>query len=118
MEFVRKLTQSRPGLWGLIDSFTGRDEHTLEWFFHFAPGLSLNLDERLSVVTVLKDGHPFVKVNIPENILVTELRPSWYSSQYGVKEENQCLYVKWNGELDGRGIPFRWQLQLINGKTL
>ena len=67
VEFIRELAHPRPGVWELVDKFTGQDEHKMEWFFHFAPGLDLQLQEGEHTLTVLREGRPFLIVHIPEN---------------------------------------------------
>ena len=40
--FERTLLHRKPGIWELVDKFSGQGIHTFEWFFHFAPGLDLH----------------------------------------------------------------------------
>jgi hypothetical protein len=114
VEFSRELRHPRPGVWELVDKFTGRGEHMVEWFFHFAPGLELNLDESRQTVTVLKDARLYVIVHIPNGGVRPQLRDSWYSHQYGLKQCNRELYAQWHGELDGNGVSFHWRFQLVD----
>ncbi len=112
--FTRNLSHSRPGSWELVDVFKGQGEHILEWFFHFAPGLTIDLHD--GFLTVIKDGCPFVNVYFPDDFPTPQLRSTWYSKQYDAKEENYELHGKWIGSLDSRGTSFRWQFQLIDEK--
>ena len=114
VEFTRELAQPRPGVWELVDTFNGHEETTIEWFFHFAPGLELDLHEEGHTVTVLKDGRSFVIAHIPEGGVRPQLRDSWHSPQYGVKQCNRELYARWQGGLGGNGVSFHWQFQLVN----
>jgi hypothetical protein len=85
----------------------------MEWFFHFAPGLELNLDATRNIATVLKDGRPFVTVKIPDGGVRARLRDGWYSHQYGSKQPNRELYAQWQGELGSSGVSFRWRFQIV-----
>jgi hypothetical protein len=118
IEHIRELAHPRPGVWELVDKFTGHDEHRLEWFFHFAPGLDLQLDEGEHTFTVLKEGCPFLIVHMPDDGIRSQLRDTWFSYQYGVKQSNQELYAQWQGELEGNDKSFHWQFQLVNERSL
>jgi hypothetical protein len=117
VEFFREIAHPRPGVWELVDKFIGNDEHILEWHFHFAPGLDLKLDGGEHMLTVFKEGRPFITMNIPQNRINCQLRPSWYSYQYAVKKRNQKLCARWRGKLKDEGVSFHWKLQLINEKS-
>jgi hypothetical protein len=118
VEFIRELAHPRSGVWELVDRFIGHDEHSMEWFFHFAPGLDLQLDQGDSKVTVLKEGKPLLIVNIPQVGIRCQMRNDWYSCQYGVKQHNHVLYAQWQGELNCEGMLFRWQFRLVNDSLL
>ena len=118
VEFIRELAHPRSGVWELVDRFIGHDEHSMEWFFHFAPGLDLQLDQGDSKVSVLKEGKPFLIVNIPQVGIRCQMRNDWYSCQYGVKQHNHVLYAQWQGELNCEGMLFRWQFRLVNDSLL
>jgi hypothetical protein len=113
VEFTRELTHPRPGVWDLVDQFVGDGAHEIECFFHFAPGLELDLQEDRHTLTVLKDGQPFVIVHIPTEGLRPQLSDAWYSDQYGVKQRNRGLVARWEGELQGNAASFRWAFRLI-----
>ena len=112
VEFSRELVHPRPGAWEVVDKLTGPAEHLLEWFFHFAPGLELALDEEGHRITVLKNGRSYATLDIADGGVRPHLREGWYSQQYGAKECNQVLYAQWKGEL-GDGVSFRWRFQLV-----
>jgi hypothetical protein len=117
VKFIRTLAHSRPGVWEVVDSFTGRDKHMMEWAFHFAPGLELDLHEGAHALTVLKNGQPFMSMNVPDGGVRLQVRDSWYSRQYGVKECNRALVARWEGKLDAGGVSFHWRLQLANDSS-
>jgi hypothetical protein len=118
VEFFRELAHPRPGVWELVDRFMGPAEHKLEWFFHFAPGLSLQLHEGEHVLTVLREGCPFLIMHMPSNGIRYQLRDTWYSYQYAFKQGNQGLHAQWQGGLEGEGVSFHWQFQLVNERRL
>jgi hypothetical protein len=118
VEFIRELANPRPGVWELVDKFTGHEEHSMEWFFHFAPGLDLDLDEEEHRLTVVKEGRTFLIVHMPDKGIRSQLRDTWFSYQYGVKQGNRGLYARWQGQLEGGGVSFHWQFQLANKRTL
>ena len=113
VDFCRELTHPRPGTWELVDRFSGPVEHLLEWFFHFAPGLELDISKEGERVTVLKDNQPFVTVDIPDEGVQLQVKKSWYSEQYGARQSNRALYAQWRGKL-GDEVSFRWCFQLVN----
>jgi hypothetical protein len=113
VEFSRELTHPQPGIWELTDRFTGPTEHLLEWFFHFAPGLELDLRDEDRTVTVLKGTRSFLTVQIPAGGVRPQLRDGWYSDQYGLKTRNRELYGHWRGGLNPNGASFRWRFQLV-----
>jgi hypothetical protein len=114
VKFIRELVHPRPGVWELVDTFTGCDKHRMEWFFHFAPGLELDLHEEGHALTVLNNGQSFLTVHIPDGGVRPQVRDSWYSRQYGVKQCNRELFAQWEGKLDGNGVSFHWRFQLVN----
>ena len=65
VEFSRELGHPRPGVWEVVDRFVGREAHALEWFFHFVPGLELDLHEDGRTVTVIRNGTAFLVVELP-----------------------------------------------------
>ena len=110
VEVIRELAHPRPGVWELFDKISGNDEHTVEWYFHFAPGLALQLDRGGRLVTVFREGEAIVNMIIPDEGIRSQVRNSWYSYQYGVKESNRELHARWKGKLDGEGTSFHWQI--------
>lgn len=116
VEFARELGHPRPGLWKLVDSFRGPARHTIDWFFHFAPELELQLDEEGHALTVLREGRPFVIVHIPHNGVRFHVGDSWYSRHYGVKQANRALVGRWQGEMVAGGTSFAWEFELVTDK--
>lgn len=112
--FTRELTHPRPGVWELVDTFSGNGDHTIEWFFHFARGLNAHLDEVKRTVTVLREGRAFIIMQFPDGGVRPQLRDSVYSSQYGVKQSNGSLVARWQGLVHGEGVSFRWQFRIVN----
>jgi hypothetical protein len=121
--FMRELAHPQSGVWHLVDKFKGHNEHVMEWFFHFATGLDLQLNAEEHVLTVLKEGRSFLIVHMPDNGILCQLRNDWYSYKYGVKQRNRVLYARWQGKLENEGISFHWKFQLFreqpsaNGRT-
>jgi hypothetical protein len=114
VEFVRKLAHPQPGNWILVDKFSGNDEHKIDWFFNFAPGLDFELLERDRTLRVFKSGLPFLSVRMPDNGISVQLIDAWYSYYYGVKQCNQRLHAQWQGRLKENGESFHWQFELID----
>ena len=117
--FTRDLSHPQPGTWNLTDEFTGKDPHSLEWFFHFSPDLELELNVDGHKLTVIRNGGPFLIMRLPENGLRFQVRDSWYSEQYGIKKSNYELYAQWHGILkEDDGVCFNWQFQFVDQKPL
>ncbi len=114
LSFMRELIHPKHGVWNSIDTFTGKDEHNIEWFFHFNPSLDLELDDKRCKLIVKQQGQPFVILSMPDNHVHFQLRDSWYSEKYGIKQCNRELYGHWQGILKPNGVTFNWQFQLIN----
>ena len=114
VEFIREVVHPQPGVWKLVDKFTGHDEHNMKWFFHFAPGLDLQLDGGEHTLIVLKKGQFFLIVHLPDKGIRSQLINTYSSYQYGVKQANRGLYAQWQGELKSEGVSFHWQFHLVN----
>jgi hypothetical protein len=114
MDFVRELTHPRPGVWQLVDKFIGREEHSMEWFFHFDPSLELQLNIEEGTLMVVNKGEPFLIVDTPDRGPLLQVRDSWFSYRYGVKQRNRELYAQWQGQLKEEGVEFCWQFRRIN----
>lgn len=84
------------GRWLIHDRLTGAGEHSLEWFFHFAPLPAIC--DGLSVLTACAEG-PNLRI-MPEGdaVLALRLDEGWYSPRYGVRRRAPvaCYYVRAN----------------------
>jgi hypothetical protein len=118
VKWVRMLDHPRPGFWELVDTFTGRADHSLEWFFHYAPGLELNADGGKQEVKVIKGSNPFLVMQMPDQSIQYEIRESWFSYQYGAKEINSEFSANWEGSLNEEGMSFHWRFELVDSQHL
>ncbi len=114
VEFTRKLSHPKSGVWVLDDSFSGKGEHRAEWFFNFAPGFDFELEKAEQILKVMKDGIPFVNLYLPKGEISAKLDEAWYSRQYAVKESTHKLNVQWQGELKEQGEKFNWKFEFIS----
>jgi hypothetical protein len=113
VEFIRELAHPRPGLWELVDKFTGHDgSHKVSWFFHFAAGLTLRWADISETVIVEEHGKPYVVVFPPKGVCL-EIKSSWDSRSYGKKELNPMLQAIWKGEIPNSSIKFYWKFVSI-----
>jgi hypothetical protein len=112
VKFIRHLSHPRPDLWQVTDKLTGMNDHQFEWCFHFAPDLGLTFNNEQSSLTIQKEENSFLTLHLPKTIVHYAIKESWFSYQYGVKQANQTLYAKWNGELDYDDISFNWLFEL------
>ena len=109
VEFIRELAHPRPGVWELVDRFTGHDQfHTVSWFFHFAEGLTLRQPDGAESVIVEEQGKPSVVVFPPKGVCV-EIKTGWSSYSYGDKEPNPMLQALWKGEIPNTSTNFCWK---------
>jgi hypothetical protein len=109
VKFIRELAHPRPGVWELVDRFTGQDNtHKISWFFHFAPNLSLGWSDACKHLIVEEHGRPFVIVSLPPEVQI-QIETSWYSSRYVEKEPNPLLRAFWEGEIPSSSISFCWK---------
>jgi hypothetical protein len=113
VEFIRELAHPRPGVWELVDRFTGHDEsHKVSWFFYFAAGLTLRWVDISESVIVEEHGKPYVVVFPPKGVCV-EIKSGWSSRSYGKKEPNPMLQAIWRGEIPSGSIDFCWKFLSI-----
>ena len=111
VEFIRELSHPRPGVWELVDKFTGHDEaHKVTWFFHFAAGLTLRWVDISESVMVEEHGKPYIVVFPPKGVYV-ELKSDCVSRYYGKKELNPMLQAIWEGEVPKSSINFCWKFE-------
>ena len=112
VKFVRKLSHPLPDTWELIDTITGHSEHRIEWFFHFAAGLSLHWVDFSESVIVEDHDKSYVTVFPPKGIQM-DIKSGWVSNTYGKKELNQLLHASWNGEILSGSNSFCWKFLSI-----
>lgn len=81
-------------LWQIRDDIIGRREHWVEWFFHFAAGIPIEIVEDGVVMTSCAEGSnlTFKIRDVPEDAEL-ELLDGWVSKRYGVKERNRVLRI-------------------------
>lgn len=108
--FRRTLFHPHRGVWCLDDVFTGNDEHTFDWYFNFAPGLTLQQDA--CVFKIFQGGDLLASIEIPFEITTLEQTTGWYSKTYAVKKPITTLHAQWHGNMSEQGISFHWR---ING---
>lgn len=113
VEFIRELAHPRPGVWEVVDKFSGQNEaHEVSWSFHFAPGLTLRQDNSSANVIVEQRGEPYVMILPPAGVRL-EIGNSWYSYSYGQKEPNPILRANWEGEISSNSTDFCWKLARV-----
>ncbi len=81
-------------LWQIRDDIIGKREHCVEWFFHFASGVPIEIAEDGVLMTVCAEGSnlTFKIRDVPEDAEL-ELLDGWVSRRYGVKEPNKVLRI-------------------------
>lgn len=114
VEFIRELSHKNPGVWDVIDKFTGQNEHVLEWFFHFHPGVEVQIKVKERLLVAFREDKPFLTLSIPGKEVCCQLNEGWYSAIYGIKERNKVLVARWQGELCSEGNTFDWQFKIIS----
>ncbi len=74
----------QPGGWLIRDTLTGSGGHTLEWFFHFAPGCPVQTDGS-RLWTAFADG-PNIQIVPTHHASRFTLQEGWVSPAYGRRE--------------------------------
>ena len=109
VEFVRELMHPAPGVWELVDKFSGHGgDHELTWFFHFAKNLALYMDDVSKKLIVEAQGKPIITVLPPRGVHL-EIGSGWYSYIYGQKELVPVLQASWKGEVSSDNVSFGWK---------
>ncbi len=76
--------EKRADGWIIRDTVTGNGEHTLEWFFHFAPQCPVIVDG-LKVRTTFPDD-PNIQIETTQHATRITLEEGWVSRTYGRRE--------------------------------
>jgi hypothetical protein len=108
----REIYHPVPGSWHIADTLSGQGDHNVEWFFYFAPDLSLRRDRAFEHLTVEACGTPYVVIKPPQAVEV-RIERGWYSPKYGHKERNLALVATWRGEIPIDGIRFDWHFRYV-----
>jgi hypothetical protein len=106
----REIHHPVSGVWHIEDSLSGEGEHAIEWFFHFAPDLSLRLDDLSESLVVEERDSPYLIITPPPDVRL-DISSGWYSSRYGHKEPNPLLVAAWRGTMPVGGTRFCWKFR-------
>ncbi len=81
-------------LWQIRDDIIGQSEHFVEWFFHFAAEIPVEIMEGGVVMTSFAEGSnlTFGIRDLPGDAEL-ELLDGWVSRRYGMKEPNKVLKI-------------------------
>ncbi|HEX8903118.1 alginate lyase family protein [Vitreimonas sp.] len=80
----------------ITDEVTGSGRHHLDWFFHAAPGVGLEL-AGAGAVSVDAGGVSLRLTHDPR--LKARIEPGWVAPSYGVRRPSKTLVLSWDGEL-------------------
>jgi hypothetical protein len=108
----REIYHPVPGSWQIADTLSGHGVHDIDWFFHFAPDLSLRWDRSSDHLAAEACGTPYVKIKPPQDVEL-DIKRGWYSPKYGHKERNPVLVATWHGEIPIDGILFDWYFRYV-----
>jgi heparinase II/III-like protein len=95
VEHRRRIIFVKPEYWIISDELAGQGTHHLEFFFHFAPGVTIEQDDEGWLA--LKDGGRFRLVpaapGVSFRVVAGEESPfqGWYSGDYGHREPAPAL---------------------------
>ena len=109
----REINHPAPGMWRITDMLSGQGEHTIEWFFHFSPGLRLKITASHEVA-LFGLGNSSLRLCTPDVALSIE--EGWISPTYGLKQRNEVLHGCWQGGLSG-GRSFVWEIVKSEAET-
>lgn len=87
------------GVLEISDELSGEGDHALEWFFHAAPGVMLEIEAPGRVRVKAGD---VALVLTHDARLSAAIEESWVSPSYGVKHPSKRVKLSWSGELGGR----------------
>jgi hypothetical protein len=109
----REINHPKAGIWEITDHMECEGTHTITWFFHFPPDLTLQQEDDRVNVMINESNKPFVQINTSLDIRL-EIRSGWYSFNYCRKEPNPLLLGNWHGEIPIGGINFDWRFDNSN----
>ena len=103
----RRLLYCRPGYWMVVDELRGSGSHTLDFLYHFAPGLVLpnvpdarsDPSEPIELVAQARDSELLLFLDaaspLRANVVSGRSAPAqgWVSSRYGAKQPAPVLCV-------------------------
>lgn len=75
----------------VIDMFSGPGSHLLESFLHFLPDVHVEVKNATTALARKDSRQYIIKASAGE----FDLRESWFSKSYGMKEKNACLRLRW-----------------------
>jgi len=90
---------SRQSALHITDHLLGKGRHTLDWHFHFAPGIQARV-MRSGVVRLEAAGRSY-RLQLPLD-LDSRVSPAWYSPSYGVRVPCQSLNARKVIRMDGQ----------------
>ena len=94
----------------IVDRLSG-NEHALTWNFHLHPAVEATLDARS---VTLKSGCHAWRLSWSHADLTPQLRDTWYSPSYGVREPTKSLRLS-RTKLPSAGIEWRFELKRLAG---
>jgi hypothetical protein len=108
----RTLIYITKNVWEIQDLVSGQGQHTLEWYFHFAPDMDFPSSSNDHNFIELTNCSFAVIVQPPKGVLYERLQ-GWYSYKYSIKETAPLLKGVWHGNLSSQGLTFCWRIQLF-----
>ncbi|MHB1295054.1 MAG: alginate lyase family protein [Anaerolineae bacterium] len=108
----REVQHPRAGVWEITDHVEGEGAHDLTWYFHLAPSLTVRWSDVSEGFLIEQDNEPRVIALSPTGVQV-QIRSSWYSPSYGVKEPAPMLVGTWRGGIPIGGMRFHWAFLYI-----
>jgi uncharacterized heparinase superfamily protein len=78
--------------WEITDTFDGEGEHLLEWYFHPAPGIEVDIDSSADEMNIILKGRRnslSVQTGLSGKVKLVD---GYYSPEYGCKEKAVFIY--------------------------
>jgi hypothetical protein len=76
--------------------------------------LDLKVCENERAVTVSKNGRSFAIMGIAEEGVTLELKDTWYSQQYGIKQRTRGLVARCDRNAFDERASFRWEIRVAD----